>query len=70
MICLFCLGLHIVTTEKGIAKAILYSDCSFIGYFLSGVSFCDIRERAYIFDYDTKEKEHQNTWQSDQYSGA
>jgi hypothetical protein len=38
---------------------------SFIGSFLSGVSYCDNRERVFMFDYDTKEKEHQNTRQSD-----
>jgi hypothetical protein len=31
----------------------------------SGVSYFDNRERVYMFDYDKKEKEHQNTWQSD-----
>ena len=36
----------------------------------SGVSYYDNRERAVMFDYDTKEKEHQNTRQSDLYSGA
>jgi hypothetical protein len=30
-----------------------------------GVSYCDNRERDFMFDYDTKEKEHQNTRQSD-----
>jgi hypothetical protein len=34
----------------------------------SVMSFCDNRERIFIFYYDTKEKEHQNTWQSDLYS--
>jgi hypothetical protein len=33
-------------------------------FLYSEVSFCDIRERDFIFAYDTKEKEHQNTWQS------
>jgi hypothetical protein len=27
----------------------------------SGVSYCDNKERVFIFDYHTKEKEHQNT---------
>jgi hypothetical protein len=35
-----------------------------------GVSFCGSRERVFMFDYDTEEKEHQNTRQSDLYSGA
>jgi hypothetical protein len=30
-----------------------------------GVSYCENRERVFMFDYDTKEKEHQNTRQSD-----
>jgi hypothetical protein len=34
-------------------------------FIFSGVSYYDNRERAVMFDYDTKEKEHQNTWQSD-----
>jgi hypothetical protein len=34
------------------------------------VSHYDNRERAVMFDYDTKEKEHQKTRQSDLYSGA
>jgi hypothetical protein len=36
----------------------------------SWVSYYDNRERAVMFDYDTKVKEHQNTRQSDLYSGA
>jgi hypothetical protein len=36
----------------------------------SGVSYCDNRERVVMFDYDTKEKKHQNTRQSDLYSEA
>jgi hypothetical protein len=42
--------------------------CSFIGYLFRGVSYGSIRERVSMFDYDTKEKEHQNTRQSDLYS--
>jgi hypothetical protein len=37
---------------------------------LSGVSYYDNRERVFMFDFDTKEKEHQHTLQSDKYSGA
>jgi hypothetical protein len=44
--------------------------CSFIGYFFSEVTYCDNRERIFMFDYDTKEEEYQNTRQSDKYSGA
>jgi hypothetical protein len=36
-------------------------------FLLSGVSYCD--DRDFIFVYD-KEKKHQNTQQSDFYSGA
>jgi hypothetical protein len=36
---------------------------------VSGVSYCDNRERVFMFDYDTTEKD-QNTLQSDYYSGA
>jgi hypothetical protein len=39
-------------------------EIGFIGFF-SGVSYFDKRERAYMFDYETKEKEHQNNRQSD-----
>jgi hypothetical protein len=38
--------------------------------FFSDISYCDNRERVFMLDYDTKEKEHQNTRQSDKYSGA
>jgi hypothetical protein len=31
----------------------------------SGVSYRDKRGRLFMFDYDTKEEEHQNTRQSD-----
>jgi hypothetical protein len=31
----------------------------------TGLSYCDNRERVFMFDCDTKEKEHQNTRQSD-----
>jgi hypothetical protein len=34
------------------------------------VSYCDSRERVFMFDYDTKEKEHKKARQSDLYSGA
>jgi hypothetical protein len=47
---------------------ISYSDARSLVTMVSGVSYCDIRERDFIFDYDTKEKEHQNTRQSDLYS--
>jgi hypothetical protein len=46
-------GLLIVMAEK--RKALLFSL----------VSYCDYRERVFMFDYDTKEKELQNTWQFD-----
>jgi hypothetical protein len=60
----FCWGLHILTAEKGKATEMSYSDvCSLVHF--AGVSYCDDRERAFMFDYDTKEKEHQNTRQSD-----
>jgi hypothetical protein len=46
--------------------------CLFLASWLlfCGVSYCGIWERGFMFDYDTKEKEHQNTRQSDLYSGA
>jgi hypothetical protein len=34
------------------------------------ITWYENRERAVMFDYDTKEKEHQNTRQSDLYSEA
>jgi hypothetical protein len=46
-------GLLIVMAEK--RKALLFS----------WVSYCDNRERFFMFDYDKKEKEHQNTRQFD-----
>jgi hypothetical protein len=50
-----CWGLLVVTAEKEKATEISFS----------GVSYCDNRERVFMFDYDTKEKERQNTRQSD-----
>jgi hypothetical protein len=60
----FCWGLLIAAAEKGKAIEIILFRCSLIGSFY-GVSYCDNRERVFMFGYDTKEKEHQNTRQSD-----
>jgi hypothetical protein len=60
----FCWGLLIVTAEKGKAIEISYSDTRSLVTF-SGVSYCDKKKRLFMFDYDTKEKKHQNTRQSD-----
>jgi hypothetical protein len=48
-----------VTAEKGKAVEILYADARSLVTFFWGY-----RERVFMFDYDTKEKEHQNTRQS------
>jgi hypothetical protein len=58
-----------VTAEKGKAAEISYSNARSLVIF-SGVSYYDNREGAVMFDYNTKEKEHQNTQQSDLYSVA
>jgi hypothetical protein len=50
--------------RKRKAIEISHSDARPLVTFLR-VSFCDNRERVLMFDYDTKEKEHQNTRQSD-----
>jgi hypothetical protein len=52
-----------VTTVKEKKIEISYSDARSLVLF-SGVSYFDTRERVFISDYDTKEKEHQNTRQS------
>jgi hypothetical protein len=52
-------GLLIVTAEKGKAIEISYLDAR------SLVTFHDNRKRVFMFDYDIKEKVHQNTRQSD-----
>jgi hypothetical protein len=65
----FCWGLLIVTAENGKAIEISYSDARSLATF-SGVSYCGNSERVYMFDYDTKEIEHQNTGQSDYYAPA
>jgi hypothetical protein len=52
-----------MTAEKGKAIEILNSDSRPLVSF-SGVPYCDNRDRDFTFDYDTKEKEHQNTRQS------
>jgi hypothetical protein len=59
----FCWGLLIVTADKGKTTGICYSDLVHWLLF-SGVSYCDNRERVFMFDYYTKEKEHRNTRQS------
>jgi hypothetical protein len=51
----FCWGLLIVTSEKEMS----YSDAHVHWFLFSGVSYCDNSERVFVFDYDTKEKEHQ-----------
>jgi hypothetical protein len=53
-----------VTEEKGKATEISYSDARSLVTF-SRVSYCDNRERVFMFDYDTKEKAHQKNRQSD-----
>jgi hypothetical protein len=63
----FCWGLLIVTAENGKSNRNIIFRCSFIGYFFLGFH---IVTTGTVFDYDTKEKEHQNTRQSDKYSGA
>jgi hypothetical protein len=49
--------------EKGKETEIPYSDAHRLLF--SEVSYCDNRECLFMFDYDTKEKENQNTRQSD-----
>jgi hypothetical protein len=66
----FCWGLLIVTTEKGKATEISYSDARSLVTFFSGDPYSDNRERVFMFDYDTKEKEQQNSRRSDLYSEA
>jgi hypothetical protein len=61
----FCWGLFIVTAEKRKAIEVSYSDARSLVTSFSGVSYYDNRERDFMFDYDTKEKEHQTTLQSD-----
>jgi hypothetical protein len=60
----FCWGLHIVAAGRVKATEISYLYARSLVTF-SGVSYCDNKERVFMFDYDTKKKEHQNTRQSD-----
>jgi hypothetical protein len=53
--------------ERNSDRNIIFK-CSFIGYFFSGVSYYDNTEHVIIVD--TKEKDHQNSRQSNLYSGA
>jgi hypothetical protein len=55
-----------VTTEKLIAIEISYPDARSLVTF-SGVSYCKTGNLLLLFAYDTKEKEHQKTRQSDLY---
>jgi hypothetical protein len=57
------------TTEKGITIEIPHSEAGSLVK-ISGVSYCYNRERVFNFDCDAKEKEHQNTRQSDLYWGG
>jgi hypothetical protein len=51
--------------ERNNDKNIIFR-CSFIGYFYLGFHIVITRkERVFIFAYDTKEKENQNTQKSD-----
>jgi hypothetical protein len=54
-----------VTAGKGKATEIPYQDARSLVNFCSGVSYCDNMDCVFMFDKDTKEKEHQNTRQSD-----
>jgi hypothetical protein len=60
----FCWGLLIVTAKKRNATEIWYSDARLLVTFFLGFILRN-NERVFMFDYDTKEKEHQNTRQSD-----
>jgi hypothetical protein len=62
----FCWGLLIVMGEKG-KRQKCHIQMLVHWLLLPGVSYCDNRKRVFMFDYDTKEKEHQNTRQSDKY---
>jgi hypothetical protein len=60
----FLLGLTYCDGRERKAIEISYSDARPL-VISWGVLYCDNRERVFMFDYDTKEKEHQNTRQSD-----
>jgi hypothetical protein len=63
----FLLRFTYCDAEKGKATEISYSDArSLVNYFLG----FHIVTTGNVFDYDTKEQEHQNTQQSDLYSGG
>jgi hypothetical protein len=64
----FCWVLLIVTAEKGKAIEKSYSDDRSFVTFILRVSYCDNRELVFMFDFDTKQKRHQSTRQSDLYS--
>jgi hypothetical protein len=49
--------------RKSDRKIKSYLDARLLVSFLK-VSYCGNRKRAFMFDHDTKEKEHQNTRQS------
>jgi hypothetical protein len=60
----FCWGLLIVTAEKGKATEMSYLNARSLVTFLQGFKLWQ-QERVFMFDDDTKEKEYQNTRQSD-----
>jgi hypothetical protein len=53
----FCIGVY--WWKRGNDRNIIFR-CSFIGYIFSGVSFCNNKERVFIFDYDTRK--HSAIW--------
>jgi hypothetical protein len=63
---LICPGFTFCDDRETDCDGNTYSDARSLVTF----SYCGIRERCFMFDYDTIEKEHQNTRQSDLYSGA
>jgi hypothetical protein len=80
-----CIHIHALCVNWSASISYSHSRaCPLTGSILLGFTYCDSRERllfpwvsyfdnreqVFMFDYDTKEKEHQNTWQSDLYSGA
>jgi hypothetical protein len=58
-------GVYLVSRQRKGKRQKCHIQMLFHWFFFSGVSYYDIRERVFMFDYDTKEKERQHTRQFD-----
>jgi hypothetical protein len=66
----FCPGFTYCDDRERDSDGNIIFICPFIRYIFVGFHIVVSGNVFFMFDYDIKEKEHQNTRQSDSYSGA